>query len=164
MVPQRFERTAQSYICTFFSLIISGALISPCGWTQQTPASGSVSTIVTCVSKPGERQVCQAETAAGVALLRSTGDGNCLLGNTWGYDSSGIWVSNGCGGEFTIGATKEAGSGGGLNNVGTFEAYGQIRTHLAAFQDDAEVQDNATRVGVNFTSRSKIKVIAGMEW
>jgi predicted porin len=35
---------------------------------------------------------------------------------------------------------------------------------LAAFKDDLEVQDNATRVGINFTSRSAIKVIAGMEW
>jgi predicted porin len=133
----------------------------PSAWTQ-TPSDGSVSMIVPCVSKQGERQVCKADTSAGVALSRSTGDTNCLLGRNWGYDSAGIWVSDGCGGEFTVGATKE--SAAGLSNVGTFEAYGQIRTHLAAFQNDAEVQDNATRVGINFTSRSKIKVIAGMEW
>jgi predicted porin len=94
--------------------------------------------------------------------LSSTGDASCLLGKNWGYDSSGIWVSDGCGGEFTVGATKEANGGGTI--VGIFEPYGQIRTHLAAFNDDLEVQDNATRVGINFTSRSKIKVIAGMEW
>jgi len=151
-------------VCTCLSLIIPAVLTGPRAWTQQAPSSGSVSTIVTCISKQGERQVCPADTSAGVALFRSTGDGNCLLGNTWGYDSSGIWVSNGCGGEFTVGSTKDSGSGGGLNNVGTFEAYGQIRTHLASFHSDLEVQDNATRVGLNFTSRSKIKVIAGMEW
>jgi len=44
------------------------------------------------------------------------------------------------------------------NFVGMFEPYGQIRTHLAAFRDDLEVQDNATRIGIKFLTRSKIKV------
>ena len=43
-----------------------------------------------CVSKKGERQVCAADTAAGVALLRSTGESSCLLGKTWGYDDAGV--------------------------------------------------------------------------
>ena len=51
---------------------------------------------------PGERQHCSADTSAGVALLRST-SGVCLLGKTWGYDDTGIWVSDGCWGEFTVG-------------------------------------------------------------
>jgi hypothetical protein len=32
---------------------------------------------------------------AGVVLARSTGDAACLLGKTWGYDDTGIWVSDG---------------------------------------------------------------------
>ena len=36
--------------------------------------------------------------------------------------------------------------------------------HLAAFNDDLEVQDNATRVGMNFATRGKIKMFAGTEW
>ena len=139
---------------------VIGVLLVPHAWTQPSPAN--VSTVVTCVSKPGERQVCKADTSAGVAMLRSTGEANCLLGKNWGYDSAGIWVSDGCSGEFTTGSSQEA--SGGLASVGTFEPYGQIRTHLASFKDDLEVQDNATRAGINFTSRSKIKVIAGMEW
>jgi hypothetical protein len=35
---------------------------------------------------------------------------------------------------------------------------------VSAFQDDAEVQDNATRVGIRFQTRGAIKVIAGAEW
>ena len=61
-----------------------------------------------------------------------------------------------------MGGTKEA--SGASNFVGMFEAYGQLRTHLAAFRDDLEVQDNATRVGINFATRGKIKVFAGTEW
>ena len=45
-----------------------------------------------------------------------------------------------------------------------FEPYGQLRTHLAAFQDNAEVQDNATRIGINFRTLGKIKMFAGTEW
>jgi hypothetical protein len=64
------------------------------GDTQQPPSS------IVCKSTAGERNQCAADTSAGVALLRSTGDAACLLGKTWGYDNKGIWVSDGCSGEF----------------------------------------------------------------
>jgi hypothetical protein len=66
---------------------------------------------VICSSQPGERQHCAADTSAGVALQRSTGKGECLLGNTWGYDDSGIWVVNGCSGEFVLGQTGSVPAG-----------------------------------------------------
>jgi hypothetical protein len=131
---------------------------------QQAPAptSQSASTVITCVSKQGERQVCKTDAAAGVALLRSTGDSTCLLGKNWGYDDAGVWVSDGCAGEFAVGGTREA---SGLSKfVGMFEPYGQLRTHLAVYQDTQEVQDNASRIGINFATRSKIKVFARTEW
>ena len=55
---------------------------------------------VACSSKPGDRTSCAADTSAGVVLARSTGEAPCLLGKTWGYDQSSIWVSDGCSGEF----------------------------------------------------------------
>src|SRR5262249_19480450 len=55
---------------------------------------------VTCFSDVGGRQHCAADTSSGVALASSTGSAPCLLGKTWGYDDTGIWVSDGCGGEF----------------------------------------------------------------
>jgi hypothetical protein len=48
--------------------------------------------------------------------------------------------------------------------VGTFEPYGQLRTHLAAYNDTAEVHDNATRVGINFRTRGAINMFVGTEW
>ncbi len=144
-----------------FLILTSGFLI-PYARAQQAPPTQTMPTVITCTSAKTERQVCKADTTAGVALVRSIGESNCLLGNTWGYDSSGVWVSNGCGGEFALGSTKEA--SGADNFVGTFEAFGQLRSHLAAFRDDLEVQDNATRLGMNFVSRGKIKMFAGTEW
>ncbi len=143
-------------------LIQVNALLAPIAFAQEAPTSQTLPNVITCVSNPGERQVCKADTTAGVALLRSTGVANCLLGKNWGYDDAGVWTSDGCSGEFAVGGTKEA--SGASDFVGLFEAYGQLRTHLAAFQDDLEVQDNATRLGLNFASRSKIKVYAGTEW
>jgi hypothetical protein len=60
-------------------------------------------TTVTCASNAGERHVCPANTSAGVALLKSTGASACLLGKTWGYDDAGVWVADGCSGEFQLG-------------------------------------------------------------
>src|SRR4249919_1529965 len=58
---------------------------------------------LTCTSNPGEREHCAADTSAGVALVRSIGTAPCLLGRTRGYDDTGIWVSEGCAGEFIAG-------------------------------------------------------------
>jgi hypothetical protein len=58
---------------------------------------------VSCESQPGQRQHCPADTSSGVALTKSTGTAPCLLGKTWGYDDTGIWVSDGCSGEFVAG-------------------------------------------------------------
>jgi len=65
---------------------------------------------VTCSSKAGEKQQCAADTSGGVALRRSTGEAACLLGRTWGYDNAGVWVSDGCGGEFVLGQAAPAGT------------------------------------------------------
>src|SRR5215203_5377497 len=71
----------------------------------QTP---SATDLITCASKPGERNVCAANTMGGVALVSSSGDAPCLLGRTWGYDDTGVWVSDGCSGQFFTGPmTKE---------------------------------------------------------
>jgi hypothetical protein len=69
---------------------------------------------VSCASKPGERQVCPADTSGGVAIVRSHGAAACLLGKTWGYDDKGVWVSDGCVADFVVGrelaeAAKEQG-------------------------------------------------------
>ena len=39
-----------------------------------------------------------------------------------------------------------------------------MRTHLAAYDDTTEVQDNASRVGINFRTRGAVKMFAGAEW
>src|SRR5262245_66541769 len=57
---------------------------------------------VSCGSAVGERVLCAANTSSGVVLARSTGEAACLLGKTWGYDDTGIWVSDGCVADFVV--------------------------------------------------------------
>jgi Protein of unknown function (DUF3011) len=59
---------------------------------------------VTCSSPPGGRERCGANTSSGVILARSLGAAPCLLGKTWGYDDTAVWVADGCGGEFVVAA------------------------------------------------------------
>jgi hypothetical protein len=53
-----------------------------------------------CESYRGQRQHCNADTNGGVRLVRQIGYNSCQ-GN-WGYDYYGVWVTNGCRGEFQV--------------------------------------------------------------
>jgi hypothetical protein len=72
------------------------------------PAASAVVSQVSCASQPGARTECPADTAAGVVLLKSHGTAACLLGKTWGYDQSRVWVSDGCSAEFGTGRGAQA--------------------------------------------------------
>ena len=76
---------------------------------SQNPPPASPRPTLVCASQPGERNSCAADTSAGVVLLRSSGQGPCLLGRTWGYEATSIWVSDGCTGEFMAGQSIEEG-------------------------------------------------------
>ena len=92
--------------------VFPGADIGVFAETQATQAAAQAPATqpasqprITCQSTFGERQHCPADTSAGVALVKSNGTAPCLLGKTWGYDDTGIWVSDGCAGEFVVGQT-----------------------------------------------------------
>jgi hypothetical protein len=65
-------------------------------------AASAAPVTISCSSKPGERNHCAADTSKGVVLARSFGDGPCLLGKSWGYDTEGVWVSEGCSADFIV--------------------------------------------------------------
>jgi hypothetical protein len=64
--------------------------------------------LIPCTSEGGQRQHCTADTSQGVTLARSTGSAPCLFGKTWGFDETGIWVSDGCGGNFLAAAPLQS--------------------------------------------------------
>lgn len=58
--------------------------------------------LVVCESTGNRRNHCRAETRYGVELVRQLSDSACVRNRTWGEDSDGIWVSEGCRGEFAV--------------------------------------------------------------
>jgi predicted porin len=112
------------------------------------------------------RQHCAADTSAGVVLARATAATPCVLGQTWGYDATSIWVDKGCAGEFVLGV---ADPGGALSRdldrfFGVFNPYGRFLGHVAFFNDEVEVQDNASWIGLDFSTRGPVKFFALTEW
>ena len=53
-----------------------------------------------CASNDGRQNYCRTNVYRGVELLRQTSRSACVQGQTWGFDRGGVWVSNGCRGEF----------------------------------------------------------------
>ena len=97
---ERRRRTRAAALAAGLGLVAPALALA-----QEPPASATL----VCASQAGERQVCPADTSAGVALVKSTGSAACLLGKTWGYDDAGVWVTDGCGGEFQLGQGALAG-------------------------------------------------------
>lgn len=58
--------------------------------------------LVVCRSRDGLYTRCPADTRKGVELQRSLGRGLCRKDQTWGFDRQGIWVTQGCEGEFLV--------------------------------------------------------------
>jgi len=63
---------------------------------------------VSCVSRIGQRSECPADTSKGIVLAKAFGEAPCLLGKTWGFDAHGIWVYDGCSGDFLAGPNTPA--------------------------------------------------------
>jgi len=56
---------------------------------------------ISCESRNYQRNYCPTGGAiARVRLVEQTSRSACVQGRTWGYDSNGIWVTQGCAGEF----------------------------------------------------------------
>ena len=75
--------------------------------------------VVRCESIDYQDNYCSAQTHRGVRMSRQFSESECVIGQTWGYDRDGIWVTQGCGAEFEIGAHGQGyGYGYGYNSGG----------------------------------------------
>jgi hypothetical protein len=83
-----------------FLLLMMGSTFA--STTEPQAGGAEATTSIVCGSTTGERQSCAASTTGGVTLVKSLGVAACELGRTWGYDEKGVWVSDGCGGEFAV--------------------------------------------------------------
>jgi hypothetical protein len=65
--------------------------------------------IVRCESHGYSQEYCRADTRGGVRLQRQLSSSECLRGRTWGFDRDGIWVGDGCQGDFAVGGGWDPG-------------------------------------------------------
>ncbi len=66
-------------------------------------ASGSVfAQSIHCESRDYRRNYCPTGRITGAQIISQTSNAACIQGRTWGWDGNGIWVNNGCAGEFAF--------------------------------------------------------------
>lgn len=62
--------------------------------------------VFVCQSNGYQQNYCNADTRFGVVLRRQISNASCIRGRTWGFDHRGVWVTNGCKGEFEVVARR----------------------------------------------------------
>jgi hypothetical protein len=139
------------------------------------PARAAEPTTIRCESSARETVRCAADTSSGVTLARQLSRAGCWYDETWGYDTRGVWVSNGCRADFTLGggapavgptgstAATEESSGSGISGsdiaIGAAAALvvGAIAAAvIAGRDDDDDDDDDDDRYGRDPWKRDKI--------
>lgn len=59
--------------------------------------------VITCESQDRGFTFCPVDTQGAVTIERRLGGSNCTYNRTWSWTRDGIWVDNGCRGEFRVG-------------------------------------------------------------
>lgn len=124
------------------------------------PGYGYGNSTVRCESQDRRTRHCNMDTRGGVRLTRRLSDASCVQGRSWGYDSRGVWVSNGCRAEFVSGGGYRPGQG---NRPGD-GYYGQ--TVRCESNDRRQRRCNVdVRRGVDIIRQmSKTRCVQGQNW
>jgi len=104
------------------------ALVAAAAALGLAPRHANAQQLVTCESYRANQQVCQVNTAGGVAVNRQLSSTSCIRGQTWGYTRNAIWVRNGCRAEFVVNPSGQYGSGryGRYDRNGRYDRKGRV--------------------------------------
>ena len=83
---------------------------------------GGYPALVRCESTDQRYRRCRADTDGGVQLYRQLSKNACRYRETWGYDRRGVWVDQGCRGDFQLHAGRSGGDGAPKDNDHTAAA------------------------------------------
>lgn len=78
-----------------------------------------------CESEGGRHQECRAPVRGQQMLVRQLSDAACIEGQTWGSRGNGVWVRNGCRGEFAAASGWGSSGGHGYGYTVTCESIDQ---------------------------------------
>ncbi|MDH5833824.1 DUF3011 domain-containing protein [Luteimonas kalidii] len=86
-------------------LLLAGCVGYPAGGYGGGPPGGGYGSggVVRCESDDDRTRHCRVDTRGGVSLTRQLSRTQCVQGRNWGWDNSGVWVSQGCRAEFVAG-------------------------------------------------------------
>jgi hypothetical protein len=101
------------------------------------PAPAYASYTISCNSNGYRYQYCAASTNGNARLLNQTSSSPCVRGRSWGSDGGGVWVNNGCSGNFEVG-----GNSGGGSNAGAAVAAGVGLAILGAIIANGDRDDD----------------------
>ncbi len=73
---------------------------------------------VGCVSAPRQVSHCDVDDILSARLLQQSSAFPCIQGRTWGWDHTGIWVSDGCSANFDVLTDDRGGFGRGRGRPG----------------------------------------------
>ena len=102
--------------------------------------------VITCESNDGNYSRCQTRTSGMVTLYRQVSNTRCVEGRNWGYDSYGVWVNDGCRGEFVVGGGPGSGWG---EYPGTWPGPGNGGGGNTVSRGRSACVDEAQRQGYN---------------
>lgn len=86
-----------SFLRSMTTGVVSTALVLTIGVIgAAVPVTAEASTQVTCQSTGNNRSFCRIDTSRGVHLQTQLSKADCRRGSSWGTNSRGVWVSNGC--------------------------------------------------------------------
>ena len=96
-----------------------GCLAAVAAALAVVPAPAKAQNVVTCESEGGRRQTCSVDTRNGeVRLIRQFSEARCVRGRSWGVIPGGVWVDDGCRGQFAVSNTSRGGYNGNDGRYG----------------------------------------------
>lgn len=151
------SRRALAALATLAAPLLSAVLGLP---APPALAQSGGEAVLRCESRGGEENFCAARIDGGARLVRSFGATMCREGSTWRHDARGIYVRNGCRGEFAYRTAGSGWGGGGGNgwNDGTIEVR-------CASNDGREQFCQADNRGVTLRKQeSRAPCVEGETW
>jgi len=91
--------------------------------------------IIVCQSNRNQRAHCRVNTRYGVNFIRQLSHSSCNY--NWGYDTTGIWVDNGCRAEFSVNLGWD--QPGSENNIMVCESHRYKRNYCPAYLGGRDV-------------------------
>jgi hypothetical protein len=89
-------KVSRGFVLAFFSGAILFFGVAPAA--AQDPPQGRKR--IKCESPSGTYKLCEAAVGGNVTVARQISDTKCVEGQTWGWNSRGIWVDKGCRADF----------------------------------------------------------------